>query len=108
MFSFASPKIPHLLASSIIASLALIPEQVNAQNPSVIPTVTATQINEQKSIVNYYDIHHPVIGRKGMVVSQSDLASKVGADILQQGGNAIDAAVAVGFALAVVLPRAGN
>ncbi|MBU2894343.1 gamma-glutamyltransferase [Colwellia sp. D2M02] len=108
MFSFASPKMPYLLASSIIASLALIPEQVNAQNPSVIPTVTTTQINEQKSIVNYYDIHHPVIGRKGMVVSQSDLASKVGADILQQGGNAIDAAVAVGFALAVVLPRAGN
>ncbi|OUR62798.1 gamma-glutamyltransferase [Colwellia sp. 39_35_sub15_T18] len=59
-------------------------------------------------IVNYYDIHHPVIGRKGMVVSQSELASNIGAEILQRGGNAVDAAVAVGFALAVVLPRAGN
>lgn len=59
-------------------------------------------------IVNYYDIHHPVIARKGMVVSQSDLASDIGADILRRGGNAIDAAVAVGYALAVVLPRAGN
>lgn len=59
-------------------------------------------------VVNYYDIHHPVIGRKGMVVSQSELASNIGADILRRGGNAVDAAVAVGYALAVALPRAGN
>ncbi|GAW95595.1 MULTISPECIES: gamma-glutamyltransferase [Colwellia] len=59
-------------------------------------------------LVDYYDVNHPVIGRKGMVVSQKRIASEVGADILRQGGNAIDAAVAVGFALAVVLPRAGN
>ena len=59
-------------------------------------------------VVNYYDIEHPVVGRKGMVVSQSELASNIGADILRQGGNAIDAAVAVGYALTVVLPRAGN
>lgn len=60
------------------------------------------------NIVDYYDIHHPILGRKGMVVSQSDLASHIGADILRRGGNAVDAAVAVGYALAVVLPRAGN
>ena len=59
-------------------------------------------------LVDYYDVNHPVISRKGMVVSQKRIASEVGADILRQGGNAIDAAVAVGFALAVVLPRAGN
>jgi gamma-glutamyltranspeptidase/glutathione hydrolase len=43
-----------------------------------------------------------------MVVSQNAMASEVGADILRRGGNAVDAAVAIGFALAVTLPRAGN
>lgn len=51
---------------------------------------------------------HPVIGQQGMVVSQEAIASQVGADILADGGNAVDAAVATGFALAVTLPRAGN
>ena len=51
---------------------------------------------------------HPVIANHGVVVSQEAIASQVGADILAQGGNAIDAAVATGFALAVTLPRAGN
>jgi gamma-glutamyltranspeptidase/glutathione hydrolase len=50
----------------------------------------------------------PVTGAHAMVVSGHPLASQVGADILQQGGNAVDAAVAVGFALTVVLPEAGN
>ena len=51
---------------------------------------------------------HPVYSQSGMVVSQEIVASQIGADILSQGGNAIDAAVATGFALAVTLPRAGN
>ncbi|ANW05129.1 gamma-glutamyltransferase [Bradyrhizobium icense] len=44
----------------------------------------------------------------GMVVAQERIAAEVGADILRQGGNAVDAAVATGFALAVTYPRAGN
>ncbi len=50
----------------------------------------------------------PVEGRNGMVVSAHALATDIGVDILRRGGNAVDAAVAVGFALAVVYPRAGN
>ena len=49
-----------------------------------------------------------VSAQHGMVVSQEARASDVGVDILRRGGNAVDAAVAVGFALAVTLPRAGN
>ncbi|MEM8496612.1 MAG: gamma-glutamyltransferase [Pseudomonadota bacterium] len=60
------------------------------------------------SIIRYDSIHRPAHATDGMVVSQRHSASQVGADILRQGGNAVDAAVAVGFALAVVLPRAGN
>lgn len=51
---------------------------------------------------------NPVYAKNGMVVSASTLASKVGVDILKKGGNAIDAAVATGFALAVTYPAAGN
>ncbi len=50
----------------------------------------------------------PDRGYHGMVASASSIASQVGADTLKQGGNAIDAACAVGFALAVVYPAAGN
>ena len=59
-------------------------------------------------IIEYNSINHPVISKTGMVVSQRHKASKVGAEILRKGGNAVDAAVATGLALAVVLPRAGN
>jgi len=51
---------------------------------------------------------HPVHAQHGMVVTVHQLASQVGSNILQAGGNAIDAAVATGFALAVVHPPAGN
>ena len=52
--------------------------------------------------------HPDAVGRRGMVVSGNPIASRFGLNILRRGGNAIDAAVAVGFALAVTTPRAGN
>ncbi|PKH23822.1 gamma-glutamyltransferase [Enterobacterales bacterium CwR94] len=54
------------------------------------------------------DTFHPVRAKHGMVSSVDALATHVGVDILRQGGNAVDAAVAVGFALAVTHPQAGN
>ena len=54
------------------------------------------------------DAPDPVRRKNGMVVSASNLASKVGLQVLKKGGNAVDAAVAVGFALAVTYPSAGN
>ncbi|MFB9269624.1 gamma-glutamyltransferase [Bradyrhizobium erythrophlei] len=50
----------------------------------------------------------PVAAENGMVVAAQHLASKVGVEVLKRGGNAVDAAVAVGYALAVVYPAAGN
>ncbi|HMQ03461.1 MAG TPA: gamma-glutamyltransferase [Pyrinomonadaceae bacterium] len=50
----------------------------------------------------------PVRGKNAMVASQHVLASQIGADIMRKGGNAVDSAIAVGLALAVVYPEAGN
>ena len=60
------------------------------------------------SYIDYVSPYHPVVGNSGMVVSQNKLSSDIGIEILNKGGNAVDAAVAVGFSLAVTLPRAGN
>ena len=59
-------------------------------------------------IYNYNEIVHPVVAKQGMVSSQEALSTKVGVDILKQGGNAVDAAIATAYALTVTLPRAGN
>ena len=61
-----------------------------------------------QSYIDYKSPFHSTVGDAGMVVSQNYLSSEIGVDILNQGGNAVDAAVAVGFSLAITLPRAGN
>jgi len=50
----------------------------------------------------------PAVAKNGMITSQDAIATRIGVEILEKGGNAVDAAVAVGFALAVTHPRAGN
>ena len=65
-------------------------------------------VDAQQSYIDYRSPFHPVVSSEGMVVSQSYLSSDIGVEILNKGGNAVDAAVAVGFSLAITLPRAGN
>ena len=61
-----------------------------------------------QAVTNFGTINHPSLSKNGMVSTQDRLAAQVGADILARGGNAVDAAVATGFALAVTHPQAGN
>ncbi|MGP9543833.1 gamma-glutamyltransferase [Psychrobacter sp. AOP7-B1-25] len=69
---------------------------------------TANTANSDQAIYSEDAIHHPVWAKNGMVATQEALASDIGLQVLKDGGNAVDAGVAVGFALAVTLPRAGN
>ncbi|MGP1720249.1 gamma-glutamyltransferase [Shewanella frigidimarina] len=69
--------------------------------------IADSQANEA-SIFSEMATAQPIYAKHGMVSSQEALASQIGVEILKQGGNAVDAAVAVAYALAVTLPRAGN
>ncbi len=74
--------------------------------------VTVEPTNAQQSRDNYTPAPlgtlKPVAAQHGMVVAQERLSAQVGADVMARGGNAVDAAVATGFAMAVTYPRAGN
>ena len=70
--------------------------------------LSATNLYSKQSYIDYVSPFHPVVGNSGMVASQNVLSSELGIEILNKGGNAVDAAVAVGFSLAITLPRAGN
>ena len=71
-------------------------------------TVNAQAEDQGGPLIDYGTRFIPAIASKGMVSGPEKLASEAGLEMLKRGGNAIDAAVATGFALAVTLPRAGN
>jgi gamma-glutamyltranspeptidase/glutathione hydrolase len=75
---------------------------------ALLVSFTATPSLFTSSTLTQAASRPPVRGKHGMVSSVSEIASQVGADVLKRGGNAVDAAVAVGLALAVVWPSAGN
>jgi gamma-glutamyltranspeptidase / glutathione hydrolase len=85
--------LPRRLFFPVLVSCLLLPAAILAQESQIPPSQAAAQ---------------GVLAQNGMVVAQEARAARIGNDILQKGGNAVDAAVAVGFALAVTYPRAGN
>jgi len=74
----------------------------------VISISIGISIAQEAPIYGDKNIFHPIQSKNGMVSSQERLATEAGLQVLKEGGNAIDAAVTVGFTLAVTLPRAGN
>lgn len=108
-----SARLARTIAGLVGSALLILPPVVSSAQEAAPETAAAAQPGAARGpsggdLVGYEQIHHPEIGRGGMVVSQNEIATRVGTEILRKGGNAVDAAVAVGFALAVTLPRAGN
>ncbi|WP_240725054.1 gamma-glutamyltransferase [Mangrovimicrobium sediminis] len=90
-------KAPRPLARLLLSLLLLSPLAARAETPAApLP------------IIDYGERFLPEVGQRGMVASPERLAAEVGLEMLRRGGNAVDAAVATGFALAVTYPRAGN
>jgi len=75
--------------------------------PTALP---AQQAAQERSVEQSFGIPAAQVAtaRHGMVVSQDSQATRIGLDVLEKGGNAVDAAVAIGFAMAVTVPKAGN
>lgn len=91
-----------LAVSMAIASATSWAREANTKLTA--PTSTAATHNYDYEM----NVFHPVQAANGMVATEQNLASQIGLEILKNGGNAVDAAVAIGFSLAVSLPNAGN
>ena len=83
-------------------------ESVVAAKPAAVIDAPPAAVYRTDASTDHTDADQLGHGKTFMVVSEAPLASKVGADVLASGGNAVDAAVATAFALAVVHPTAGN
>ncbi|OOF69681.1 gamma-glutamyltransferase [Rodentibacter caecimuris] len=91
-----------ILLTGLLTSLISLSHVSWANNQPLTTNIAAARYDSDT------DIFQPIYAENGMVASEQALATQVGVEILKQGGNAVDAAVAVGFALAIVLPNAGN
>ena len=95
----------YLFIFTLAACVAPAPE---SGQPTSMPAASGATTVDVAPIIDYRERFVPVVAQHGMVVGPERLAAEVGADMLRQGGNAVDAAVATAFALAVTYPRAGN
>ena len=75
---------------------------------TVLFFITVSAVGAQTAIIGKDALVHPVVGKNGMIVTGQELATRAGLEVLKKGGNAVDAAVTIGFVMAVTLPRAGN
>jgi gamma-glutamyltranspeptidase/glutathione hydrolase len=76
--------------------------------PALFVIFSATKLQANDEVILAGQRAEPVVSREAMVVTSHQLATEIALDILKSGGNAMDAAVAAGFALAVIQPRSGN
>jgi gamma-glutamyltranspeptidase / glutathione hydrolase len=86
---------PRIVAATLLVLTLLVPAGAQEQRRGFYTPPAA-------------DAVHSIAADHGMVVAQEKIAARIGTDILKRGGNAVDAAVATGFAMAVTYPRAGN
>ena len=84
------------------------PPPQTQQQPQPFPPPFVIPPEKPSSLLREYPYVRAVPAKNGMVVAQEPRATRIGVEIMQKGGNAVDAAVAVGFALAVTYPVAGN
>jgi gamma-glutamyltranspeptidase / glutathione hydrolase len=91
---FFKAKRPWIVAAILLIVASCLPAAAQERRGSYTPPAA--------------DAIHAVVAEHGMVVAQEKIAARIGADVLRRGGNAVDAAVATGFAMAVTYPRAGN
>lgn len=110
------PKLPKILHKSLIKKILFQLSQFQKSKKVVFIVIIVLSVRilagiaiaQDVPLYSDKDIFHPVYSQNGMVSSQESFATEAGLQVLKEGGNAIDAAVTIGFTLAVTLPRAGN